>query len=63
MAGKVRHPIDTVALERYIGKNVREIKVPLDVKQVRQCAIYLTSPRICTTRYEKKKGLDQHHDL
>ncbi|KAI0900002.1 phosphotransferase enzyme family protein [Annulohypoxylon nitens] len=33
MAGKVRHPIDTVALERYIGKNVREIKVPLDVKQ------------------------------
>ncbi|KAI1142154.1 phosphotransferase enzyme family protein [Hypoxylon sp. FL0543] len=33
MAGSVRHPIDTAALERYISKNVPEIKVPLDVKQ------------------------------
>ncbi|KAI1456015.1 phosphotransferase enzyme family protein [Annulohypoxylon moriforme] len=33
MAGKVRHPIDTAALERYITENVPEIKVPLDVKQ------------------------------
>ncbi|KAI1107006.1 phosphotransferase enzyme family protein [Jackrogersella minutella] len=33
MAGKVRHPIDTAALERYISENVPEIKVPLDVKQ------------------------------
>ncbi|KAI0888641.1 phosphotransferase enzyme family protein [Annulohypoxylon maeteangense] len=33
MAGKVRHPIDTAALERYITEHVPEIKVPLDVKQ------------------------------
>ncbi|OTB00050.1 hypothetical protein M426DRAFT_26945 [Hypoxylon sp. CI-4A] len=33
MAGPVRHPIDTAALERYISENVPEIKVPLDVKQ------------------------------
>ncbi|KAI1089634.1 phosphotransferase enzyme family protein [Rostrohypoxylon terebratum] len=33
MAGKVRHPIDTAALERYISQNVPEIKGPLDVKQ------------------------------
>ncbi|KAI1767398.1 phosphotransferase enzyme family protein [Hypoxylon sp. FL1150] len=33
MAGRVRHPIDTAALERYISQNVPEIKVPLDVKQ------------------------------
>ncbi|KAI2473063.1 phosphotransferase enzyme family protein [Annulohypoxylon bovei var. microspora] len=33
MAGKVRHPIDTAALERYISENVPEIKTPLDVKQ------------------------------
>ncbi|KAI1412162.1 phosphotransferase enzyme family protein [Hypoxylon sp. FL1857] len=33
MAGRVRHPIDTAALERYIRENVPEIKVPLDVKQ------------------------------
>ncbi|KAI2624364.1 phosphotransferase enzyme family protein [Hypoxylon sp. NC1633] len=33
MAGSVRHPIDTQALERYITQNVPEIKVPLDVKQ------------------------------
>ncbi len=34
MAGRVRHPIDVKALEAYISKNVPEIKVPLDVKQV-----------------------------
>ncbi|KAI5868667.1 phosphotransferase enzyme family protein [Durotheca rogersii] len=33
MAGKVRHPIDTAALERYITENVPEIKLPLDIKQ------------------------------
>ncbi|KAI0111942.1 acyl-CoA dehydrogenase family member 11 [Daldinia grandis] len=33
MAGQVRHPIDTGALERYIAQNVPEIKLPLDVKQ------------------------------
>ncbi|OTA97306.1 hypothetical protein M434DRAFT_392026 [Hypoxylon sp. CO27-5] len=33
MAGRVRHPIDTAALERYIRQNVPEIKLPLDVKQ------------------------------
>ena len=34
MAGRVRQPIDIKALEAYIEKNVPEIKVPLDVKQV-----------------------------
>lgn len=34
MAGRVRHPIDIKALEAYLTKNVPEIKVPLDVKQV-----------------------------
>ncbi|KAI1496564.1 aminoglycoside phosphotransferase-like protein [Biscogniauxia marginata] len=33
MAGRVRHPIDTKALERYISENVPEIQIPLDVKQ------------------------------
>lgn len=35
MAGRVRHPIDIKSLEAYITKNVPEIQVPLDVKQVR----------------------------
>jgi len=35
MAGNVRQPIDIASLERYITANVPEIKVPLDVKQVR----------------------------
>ena len=34
MAGRVRQPIDVGALENWISKNVREIEVPLDVKQV-----------------------------
>lgn len=34
MAGNVRQPIDTAALERYIAANVPEIAVPLDIKQV-----------------------------
>lgn len=34
MAGRVRHPIDVEALEKYISRHVPEIKVPLDVKQV-----------------------------
>ncbi|CAJ2513815.1 Uu.00g019340.m01.CDS01 [Anthostomella pinea] len=33
MAGPVRHPIDTKALERYISETVPEIELPLDVKQ------------------------------
>ncbi|KAK6071183.1 aminoglycoside phosphotransferase [Seiridium cupressi] len=33
MAGRVRHPIDVKALERYVEKHVPEIKTPLDVKQ------------------------------
>ncbi|KAI1490606.1 aminoglycoside phosphotransferase-like protein [Biscogniauxia mediterranea] len=33
MAGRVRHPIDTKALEKYISENVPEIRIPLDVKQ------------------------------
>jgi hypothetical protein len=35
MAGAVRQPIDIASLERYISNNVPEIKVPIDVKQVR----------------------------
>jgi hypothetical protein len=35
MAGRVRQPIDLWALERWISKNVPQIEVPLDVKQVR----------------------------
>lgn len=34
MAGPIRQQIDIAALERYIDKNVPEIKTPLDVKQV-----------------------------
>ncbi|KAK8124947.1 phosphotransferase enzyme family protein [Apiospora kogelbergensis] len=33
MAGRVRHPIDVEALEKYIKQHVPEIQVPLDVKQ------------------------------
>jgi hypothetical protein len=36
MAGAVRQPIDIASLERYIEKNVPEIAVPIDVKQVEQ---------------------------
>lgn len=35
MAGAVRQPIDIASLERYIQQAVPEIKVPIDVKQVR----------------------------
>jgi len=35
MAGQVRQPIDLPSLERYIDKNVAEIKTPLELKQVR----------------------------
>lgn len=35
MAGRVRHPIDMRALERWIEKNIPEIEVPLEIKQVR----------------------------
>jgi hypothetical protein len=34
MAGRVRHPIDVKALEKYLNENVPEIKTPLDIKQV-----------------------------
>lgn len=34
MAGAVRQPINIQSLERYISKNVPEIKIPFDVKQV-----------------------------
>ncbi|AEO65438.1 uncharacterized protein THITE_2112423 [Thermothielavioides terrestris NRRL 8126] len=33
MAGRVRQPIDTGALERWIAKHVPQIEVPVDVKQ------------------------------
>lgn len=35
MAGAVRQPIDVASLENYIEQNVPDIKVPIDVKQVR----------------------------
>lgn len=34
MAGPVRHPIDIESLERYLEKNVPEIKTPIELKQV-----------------------------
>lgn len=34
MAGAVRQPIDIPSLERYLDRNVPEIKTPLQVKQV-----------------------------
>ena len=39
MAGRVRQPINVEALEAYITKNVPEIKVPLDVKQVYEARV------------------------
>jgi hypothetical protein len=36
MAGVVRQPIDVKSLENYIQKNVPEIQIPLNLKQVRQ---------------------------
>lgn len=42
MAGAVRQPIDIAALERYIQQTVPEIKVPIDVKQVRQGSLKLS---------------------
>ncbi|KAI2781092.1 acyl-CoA dehydrogenase family member 11 [Daldinia loculata] len=57
MAGQVRHPIDTAALERYITQNVPEIKLPLDVKQFgfgqSNPTYQLTSPN--KTRYVLRK--------
>jgi hypothetical protein len=35
MAGRVRQPIDTRGLEAWISRNVPQIEVPLEVKQVR----------------------------
>ena len=35
MAGKVRQQIDQSSLERYLEKNVPEVKPPLELKQVR----------------------------
>jgi hypothetical protein len=51
MAGIVRQPIDIPSLERYISKNVPEIKVPIDVKQVltpssEVCYVVLTDGRV-----------------
>lgn len=36
MAGRVRQPIDQVALESFLLDNVPEIKAPIQLKQVRQ---------------------------
>ena len=37
MAGAIRQPIDLAALERYIDSHVKEIQVPISVKQVGLC--------------------------
>lgn len=34
MAGRIRQPIDEAAFSNFIEKNVPEIKLPIDVKQV-----------------------------
>jgi hypothetical protein len=34
MAGDIRQPIDVATLQKYVEKNVPEIKTPLEVKQV-----------------------------
>lgn len=34
MAGPLRQPIDQASLERYLEKNVPEVKPPLELKQV-----------------------------
>jgi hypothetical protein len=44
MAGEVRQPIDLKSLERWIDKNVPEIKTPLDLKQVSQQQHTLPEP-------------------
>jgi hypothetical protein len=36
MAGPIRQPIDIKSLERYLERQVPEIKTPLDIKQVNQ---------------------------
>lgn len=35
MAGPIRQPIDLEKLSKYIEDNVKDIKTPIDVKQVR----------------------------
>jgi hypothetical protein len=44
MAGVVRQPIDVARLEAYIQNNVTEIKIPIDVKQVRVNALPIIMP-------------------
>ena len=34
MAGAVRQQIDVASLERYVDRNLPDIRVPLEVKQV-----------------------------
>lgn len=34
MAGRIRQPVDEVALEKYISEHVPTIKTPIDLKQV-----------------------------
>lgn len=40
MAGPIRQPINIKNLEDFISKNVPEIKVPIEVKQVREWMDY-----------------------
>ena len=51
MAGRVRHPIDMRALERWIEKNIPEIEVPLEIKQVRSFPLLTTNTGVaCPAR-------------
>lgn len=36
MAGRVRQPIDEKAFSKYLSEHVPEIKLPIELKQVRQ---------------------------
>jgi aminoglycoside phosphotransferase (APT) family kinase protein len=55
MAGPIRQPIDLKSLESYLQKQVPEIKIPLDVKQVIpsfSCHIFFSASRNIETRLQ-----------
>ncbi|KAK3671237.1 hypothetical protein LTR78_008872 [Recurvomyces mirabilis] len=58
MAGPIRQPIDIPSLERYIDKNVPEIKTPLDIKQFgygQSNPTYLLTSRSSNAKYVLRK--------
>jgi len=56
MAGPIRQPIDLDSLSRYIEKNVPEIQLPFDVKQVPALL------RTTLSLFLEKPGLANPHD-